>query len=62
MDYIARQMVGDGYFRMQTALLAGLDDLDDTSAGNIAALEKLAGDYLARGATHTLLDDMAMRT
>lgn len=62
VDYIARQLVGAGYFRMQTALLAGLDDLDDTSAGNLAALEKLAGDYLARESTHKLLDEMAKRT
>ncbi len=62
VDYIARQLVGDSYFRMQTALLAGLDDLDDTSASNLVALEKLAGDYLAREATHTLLGDMAKRT
>ncbi len=61
VDYVARQLVGDGYFRLQTALLAGLDDLDDTSAGNIAALEKLAADYLAREATQDLLDEMARR-
>ncbi len=62
VDYIARQLVGDGYFRMQTALLTGLDDLDDTSSANVAALEKLAGDYLAREATRELLDDMAKRS
>ncbi|MGY0556746.1 patatin-like phospholipase family protein [Lysobacter sp. A421] len=47
VDYITRQLVGDSYFRMQAELLAGLDDLDDTSAVNIAALEKLATAYLA---------------
>lgn len=59
VDYIARQLVGDRYFRMQTALLAGLDDIDDTSAGNLSALEKLARDYLRRKATRKLLDDVA---
>ena len=46
VDYIARQLVGDGYFRLQAELLIGLDDLDDTSATNIAALEVLAREYL----------------
>src|SRR5690606_6592108 len=31
VDYIARQLVGDAYCRMQAELLVGLDDLDDTS-------------------------------
>ena len=48
VDYIARQLVGDGYFRLQAELLIGLDDLDDTSSTNIAALEVLAGDYLLK--------------
>lgn len=61
VDYVARQLVGDSYFRMQTALLAGLDDIDDTSEGNLVALEKLASDYLAGEATRKLLDDMAQR-
>ena len=51
VDYIAQQLVGDGYFRMQTELLVGLDDLDDVSATNIAALEALAKDYLLRPET-----------
>jgi patatin-like phospholipase/acyl hydrolase len=48
VDYIARQLVGDGYFRLQAELLIGLDDLDDTSSTNIAALEILAKDYLLK--------------
>lgn len=55
VDYIARQLVGDGYFRLQTELLIGLDDLDDVSATNIAALEILAKDYLARATTQKQL-------
>ncbi|MGH8078563.1 MAG: patatin-like phospholipase family protein [Lysobacter sp.] len=51
VDYIARQLVGDGYFRLQTELLIGLDDLDDVSSTNIAALEILAKDYLSQAAT-----------
>jgi len=58
VDYIARQLVGDAYFRMQAELLVGLDDLDDTSATNIAALEKLAGDYLARPDTRERLKSL----
>ncbi|MGQ4583484.1 patatin-like phospholipase family protein [Lysobacter sp. F60174L2] len=61
VDYIARQLVGDGYFRMQAELLAGLDDLDDVSATNIAALEKLASDYLQAAATRKKLKDLAKR-
>lgn len=58
VDYIARQVVGDSYFRMQTELLVGLDDIDDTSAGNLAALEKLASGYLRHAATRKLLDEV----
>lgn len=56
VDYIARQLVGDGYFRLQTQLVIGLDDLDDVSATNIAALEMLAKDYLLKPATRKQLD------
>jgi patatin-like phospholipase/acyl hydrolase len=59
VDYIARQLVGDGYFRMQTELLVGLDDLDDVSATNIAALEALAKDYLLRPETTAKLKALA---
>lgn len=51
VDYIARQLVGDGYFRLQHELTIGLDDLDDTSDTNLHALENLARDYLARPTT-----------
>ena len=61
VDYIARQLVGDGYFRMQTELVIGLDDMDDTSSTNIAALEIVAKDYLALPATRKLLDAVAAR-
>lgn len=55
VDYIARQLVGDGYFRLQAELIIGLDDLDDTSATNIAALEILARDYLLKPDTRKQL-------
>jgi patatin-like phospholipase/acyl hydrolase len=61
VDYIARQLVGDGYFRMQTELVIGLDDMDDTSATNLAALEAVAKDYLLLAATRRLLDAVAAR-
>lgn len=61
VDYIARQLVGDGYFRMQAELLVGLDDLDDTSNTNLAALQTLARDYLTRPATRKQLAALARR-
>lgn len=61
VDYIVRQLVGDGYFRMQTELLTGLDDLDDVSATNVAALEALASDYLTAPATQEMLARLAER-
>ena len=48
--------MGDGYFRLQTELIIGLDDLDDTSSTNIAALEMLAKEYLSKPATRKQLD------
>lgn len=56
VDYIAQQLVGDGYFRLQAELLTGLDDLDDVSATNIAGLEAMAKDYLLRADTRAKLD------
>jgi len=59
VDYIAQQLVGDGYFRLQTELLIGLDDMDDTSATNIAALEILARNYLLKAETGAKLKAFA---
>ncbi len=61
VDYIARHLVGDGYFRMQTDLVVGMDDLDDTSSTNIFALEKLATDYLQAAATRKRLKELVAR-
>lgn len=61
VDYITRHLVGDGYFRMQAELLAGLDDLDDTSATNVAALDAMARDYLARDSTRRKLEALVTR-
>ncbi|HEY4581553.1 MAG TPA: patatin-like phospholipase family protein [Lysobacter sp.] len=61
VDYIARHIVGDGYFRLQTPLSIGLDDLDDVSDTNIAALERLAADYAAQPATRERLAALARR-
>ncbi|MFC0677688.1 patatin-like phospholipase family protein [Lysobacter korlensis] len=55
VDYIARQLVGDSYVRMQAELVVGLDDLDDTSATNILALETMAKEYLDRMETKARL-------
>ena len=48
VDYIARHLVGDNYFRLQTELAIGMDDMDDVSETNIAALEAVSRDYLAK--------------
>lgn len=61
VDYIAKQLVGDAYYRMQTELRYGLDDLDDTSETNIIALERVAQDYLADPATRRQLRELARR-
>ena len=59
VDFIARQLVGDGYFRLQAKLLVGLDDLDDTSSTNLVALDILAKDYLVQPETTAKLKAMA---
>jgi patatin-like phospholipase/acyl hydrolase len=59
VDYIARQLVGDGYFRLQAKLLIGLDDLDDTSSTNLVALDILARDYLQQADTIAKLKAVA---
>ncbi|GAB3332597.1 patatin-like phospholipase family protein [Marilutibacter aestuarii] len=59
VDYIARHIVGDGYFRLQSQLTPGLDDLDDVSDTNIAALEAMATRYLLQPATRSLLGRIA---
>jgi len=61
VDYIARQLVGKGYFRLQAELLAGLDDLDETSGAHITALERLAREYLLKPETQQKLRELAAR-
>ncbi|GAB2516655.1 patatin-like phospholipase family protein [Lysobacter humi (ex Lee et al. 2017)] len=61
VDYIARHVVGDGYFRLQAPLTVGLDDLDDVSDTNLEALELLAARYLALPATRATLTRLASR-
>lgn len=61
VDYIVQQLVGDGYFRLQTPLTIGLDDLDDVSDTNIQALEALAAHYLQEQATQRMLAEIARR-
>jgi len=61
VDYIARHIVGDAYFRLQAPLTIGLDDLDDVSDTNVAALEALAHGYLAQPATQQVLATLAAR-
>lgn len=60
-DYITRQCIGDGYFRLQTKLTKGMDDLDDVSATNINALAELAQDYLREPEVDKMLDDIVAR-
>lgn len=59
VDYIARQLVGDGYFRLQAELTIGMDDIDDVSATNLAALQVLARDYLLKPDTQQQLGRLA---
>jgi hypothetical protein len=59
VDYIARHLVGDSYFRLQAELAIGLDDMDDVSETNIAALEAVARDYLAQAGTRKQLERLA---
>lgn len=61
VDYIARHLIGDGYFRLQAELLAGLDDLDDVTETNIVALEAMARDYLLREETRKTLTGLVAR-
>ena len=61
VDYISRQLVGKGYFRLQAELLAGLDDLDQTSAAHISALDTLAREYLLRPETQQKLRQLVAR-
>lgn len=61
VDYIARHIVGDAYFRMQAPLTIGLDDLDDVSDTNLQGLETLADAYLRQPATQAMLAELARR-
>ncbi|MGY3265061.1 patatin-like phospholipase family protein [Lysobacter sp. HA35] len=61
VDYIAQHIVGDAYYRLQTPLTIGLDDLDDVSDTNINALEVLAKGYLAQPTTQQTLTALAHR-
>lgn len=61
VDYIAHQLVGDGYFRLQHELVIGLDDLDDTSETNLLALETMARGYLATPATRGMIRRLVSR-
>ena len=47
--------------RLQTDLVIGLDDLDDVSSTNIAALEIVAANHLARADTRSMLATLAGR-
>lgn len=61
VDYIARHVVGNGYFRLQAPLTVGLDDLDDVSDTNLAGLEGLAEAYLRQPGTQAMLATLAAR-
>ena len=61
VDYIARHLVGAGYVRMQTELVLGMDDLDDVSATNLAALEQTAKHYLLLADTRERLKALVAR-
>lgn len=57
VDYIARQILGDGhYFRLQAPLLRGYDDFDNVDRTNLLALRHTAEAYLDRPDTQATLD------
>lgn len=60
-DYIVRQTFGNGYYRLQTTLGKGLDDLDDVTGANITALTETAQKYLRESKTQQMLDEIASR-
>lgn len=61
VDYIARQTIGAGYFRLQTRLTKGMDDMDDVSATNVNALMEVARDYLREPQTDQMLSAVVAR-
>ena len=57
VDYIARQLLGDGhYFRLQTPLTRGYDDFDNVDRTNLLALRATAQAHLDEPATQASLD------
>lgn len=63
VDYIAARLLPDGrYFRLQTRLTEALDDMDDATRANLAALKKAARDRLRTKEAKDLLDGLAAAT
>lgn len=57
VDYIAAQLLGDGhYFRLQTPLTRGYDDLDNVDRTNLLALRETALAYLEKPEVKAQLD------
>jgi patatin-like phospholipase/acyl hydrolase len=50
VDFQAREILGEGYWRLQTELRRASDDLDDARPGNLAALQAEAADLVEREA------------
>ena len=48
VDYQLREILGDGYYRFQTDLDKGQDELDDTSPANIKSLKEEAEQLLTK--------------
>lgn len=60
-DVIARQLVGDGYFRFQIALEQGSASLDDASGGNLERLRAQAQAYLLQPETSARMAHVVSR-
>jgi patatin-like phospholipase/acyl hydrolase len=57
VDYIARQILGEGeYFRMQASLTRGYDDFDNVDKTNLLALRSTAEAHLDKPETQESLD------
>ena len=62
VDYIARQLVDpENYFRFQTELKEGFDDLDDASATNLLALRTVAARYVDAPEQKERIESLAAR-
>lgn len=62
VDYIARHILSDGnYFRFQTRLEDAYDDMDNADRTNLAALQRIATDYISSSPGKDVLKGLVKR-